>query len=92
MDAYLAAYSPSFTPADGSSLAAWKQSRRQRIGGKREISVVLSDVQVAVEGERASARFLQAYASGALKSNTRKTLVLQPEQGQWRIVSETVGR
>jgi len=92
MDAYLAAYSPSFTPADGSSLAAWKQSRRQRIGGKREISVVLSDVQVVVEGERASARFLQAYASGALKSNTRKTLVLQPVQGQWRIVSETVGR
>ncbi|MCD2166404.1 nuclear transport factor 2 family protein [Comamonas koreensis] len=92
MDAYLAAYSPSFKPADGSSLAAWKQSRRQRIEGKREISVALSDVQVAVDGQRATARFMQAYTAGALKSNSRKTLVLQPDQGQWRIVSETVGR
>lgn len=92
MDAYLAAYSPAFKPADGSSLAAWKQSRRQRIVGKSEISVALSDVQVAVDGPRATARFVQAYAAGALKSNSRKTLVLQPEQGQWRIVRETVGR
>lgn len=92
MDAYLAAYSPSFKPADGSSLAAWKQSRRQRIEGKREISVALSDVQVAVDGPRATARFMQAYSAGALKSNSRKTLVLQADQGQWRIVSETVGR
>jgi len=92
MDTYLGAYSPAFKPADGSSLAAWKQSRRQRIVGKREISVALSDVQVAVDGPRATARFVQAYAAGALKSNSRKTLVLQPEQGQWRIVSETVGR
>lgn len=92
MDAYLAAYSPSFKPADGSSLAAWKQSRHQRIEGKREISVALSDVQVAVDGPRATARFMQAYTAGALKSNSRKTLVLQPDQGQWRIVGETVGR
>ena len=92
MDTYLGAYSPAFKPADGSSLAAWKQSRRQRIEGKREISVALSDVQVTVDGARATARFVQAYAAGALKSNSRKTLVLQPEQGQWRIVSETVGR
>lgn len=92
MDAYLAAYSPSFKPADGSSLAAWKQSRRQRIEGKREISVALSDLQVAVDGPRATARFMQAYTAGALKSNSRKTLVLQADQGQWRIVSETVGR
>lgn len=92
MDAYLAAYSPGFKPADGSSLAAWTQARRQRIEGKREISVSLSDLQVVVDGERATARFVQAYAAGALKSNSRKTLVLQPDQGQWRIVSETVGR
>ncbi len=92
MDAYLAAYSPNFKPADGSSLAAWKQSRRQRIEGKREISVALSDLQIAVDGPRATARFMQAYTAGALKSNSRKTLVLQADQGQWRIVSETVGR
>ena len=92
MATYLAAYSPAFKPADGSSLAAWTQSRRQRIEGKREISVSLSDLQVVVDGERATARFVQAYAAGALKSNSRKTLVLQPDQGQWRIVSETVGR
>lgn len=92
MDAYLAAYSPVFKPADGSSLAAWKQSRRQRIEGKRDISVSLSDLQVAVDGERATARFVQAYVAGALKSTSRKTLVLQPDQGQWRIVSEAVGR
>jgi ketosteroid isomerase-like protein len=92
MATYLAAYSPVFKPSDGSSLAAWTQSRRQRIEGKREISVSLSDLQVVVDGERATARFVQAYAAGALKSNSRKTLVLQPDQGQWRIVSETVGR
>lgn len=92
MDAYLAAYSPRFGPADGSSLAAWTQSRRQRIEGKGAISVSLSDLQVAVQGEQATARFVQAYAAGALKSNARKTLVLHADKGQWRIVSETVGR
>ena len=49
-------------------------------------------LRLTVDGERATARFVQAYAAGALKSNSRKTLVLQPDQGQWRIVSETVGR
>lgn len=88
---YLEAYSDKFTPADGSSLSKWKETRRQRIVGKSSISVTLQDLKVAVEGEQATARFRQHYVAGALKATTRKILKLQREGGRWRITHEGTG-
>ncbi len=92
MSNYLAAYSDQFSPADGSSLTAWKDMRRQRIVGKQQIQVRLRQLHVAVDGERARASFRQDYDAGILKTTTRKTLTLRQENGAWRILTEVVGR
>lgn len=89
MTRYLDAYSDKFTPADGSSLPKWRETRRQRIVGKSAISVSLRNLKVIVDGDKATVNFRQHYAAGALKSTARKTLTLHREKGQWRIVSET---
>ena len=88
---YLDSYSEHFSPADGSSIAKWKEQRHQRIVGRASIVVSLRDLKVSVDGDKATAQFRQYYASGALKTTTRKTLRLQREKGQWRITHEGTG-
>ena len=80
-----------FDLADGSSLAKWKEQRRQLIVGRTAIVVNVRDLKATVDGDKATAQFRQYYASGALKTTTRKTLRMQREKGQWRITHEGTG-
>lgn len=91
MPAYYAAYSAQFEPAQGTPLEVWKQERHERIVGRPAITVDFNDLRVQVEGSRATASFQQTYASGEYRSNARKQLQLQREDGQWRIVREESG-
>ena len=91
MPAYYAAYSPNFKP-QGSSLAAWKTERKDRIVGKPTITVEVRDLKVSVQGSNASASFRQYYASGGYKATTRKTLSLHQQGGKWLILREETGR
>lgn len=91
INAYYAAYSPRFDP-QGSSLAAWKQERKDRIIGRDAITVAVRNLKVTLDGDKATASFQQYYASGSYKATTRKTLRMQREGGQWRIVREETGR
>ncbi|MBT9598936.1 MAG: hypothetical protein IV094_23360 [Vitreoscilla sp.] len=91
MVAYLAAYEPSFS-GQLATRQAWEKVRHQRIAGRKQISVILSDLQVSTDGNQARATFAQAYASGALKATDRKTLELRRNAaGRWLIHSESVG-
>lgn len=91
MPAYYSAYSSRFEP-QGSTLAAWKTERKERIVGKPAITVTVNDLKTSVQGERATASFRQYYASGGYKATTRKTLRLQREGDKWRITREETGR
>lgn len=92
MQAYFGAYSPQFKPADGSSLAQWKQQRTERTVGRPAITVQLRNVRVTdVREDSALVRFHQTYTSGALRAATQKTLQMKKEGGKWRIVSERTG-
>jgi len=91
MTGYYAAYSSRFEP-QGSTLAAWKTERKDRIVGKPQITVTVNDLKVNVQGERASASFRQYYASGGYKASTRKTLSMLREGDKWRITREETGR
>jgi hypothetical protein len=51
----------------GKSRKAWEDERRARIAGKKSITVKLSDIQIAANGDKATARFRQDYAADALK-------------------------
>ncbi|MDE2607908.1 MAG: nuclear transport factor 2 family protein, partial [Burkholderiales bacterium] len=91
MKAYFAAYAKDFDPPGRQSRAAWEAERRQRILGKSKISVQVSGLQVSVNGDKAVARFHQAYSADALRVSSRKKLELQKRGHRWTIVRESTG-
>ena len=91
MKAYLGAYDKSFDPPGRQSRAAWEKEREARIVGKSKISVKLSDINVSVQGDKATARFRQAYSADSLNVSSRKTLDLVHNNGRWTIVRESTG-
>jgi tetratricopeptide (TPR) repeat protein len=91
MKAYLDAYDKSFAPPGRQSRAEWEKEREARIVGKSKISVRLSDLTVSVNGDKATARFRQAYSADSLNVSSRKTLDLVNSNGRWAIVRESTG-
>ncbi|KQO15131.1 hypothetical protein ASF11_11100 [Acidovorax sp. Leaf76] len=91
MSAYLGAYDKSFDPPGRQTRAAWEKEREARIVGKSKISVRVSDLSVAVSGDKATARFRQAYSADSLNVTSRKTLDLVNHNGRWAIVREATG-
>jgi ketosteroid isomerase-like protein len=91
MGGYLGAYGKDFDPPGGQSRKAWEEERRARIVGKSRISVKLSDVSVSVTGNKAVARFKQAYSADSLNVSSRKTLEFAKAGDRWLIVRESTG-
>lgn len=91
MAAYFAAYAPEFS-GQASSRKAWERDRRDRIAPRKQIKVDLQDLRVSVDGDRATAKFKQVYASDALSATSRKTLQLvRSPSGRWVIKQEALG-
>lgn len=91
MSSYLGAYAPNFTPPGGQSRSAWEADRKARIVPRNKIDVDVSDLDVTVNGDRASVRFRQAYASDSLSVTSRKTLDMVKSGNRWLIVRESTG-
>jgi len=89
MKNYLSSYGKQFDPPGKQSRAAWEKEREARIVGKKHIQVTISKLSVDVKGDRATARFHQAYTADALNVTSRKTLELARSQGRWVIVRES---
>ena len=88
---YLSAYAREFDPPGNQSRQAWEEERKSRILGKARIQVRLSDINVSVQGSRATVRFKQAYSADTLNVSSRKTLELQRVGDRWLITRESVG-
>lgn len=91
MKGYLNAYADNFQTPRGVARKAWEADRRARIEGKEHIKVTVEAPQVSVKGDTATVRFRQIYASDRLNANSRKTLILEKKNGQWRIKQEQSG-
>ena len=92
ISAYLASYGPDFAPEGKQARPAWEEVRRARIVGKSRINVKLSSLVVAVQGNRATAKFRQDYSADALNISSRKALGLVKVAGdRWVIVRESTG-
>lgn len=91
MKGYLGAYAQNFVPAGGQSRASWESDRKARIVPRSRINVEVSDLEVTVNGDRATAKFRQNYASDNLNSSNRKTLELVKSGNRWLIVREIAG-
>ena len=91
LEAYFSAYDKDFQTPGGQPRSAWEAERRRRIAKAEPIEVDIENMQIALEGERATIRFRQHYRSGKLKTSANKTLVLQRREGRWLILQERVG-
>lgn len=91
MPDYLGAYAPSFTPAGGQARSDWEAERRARIVPRQRINVEVNDLDVAVNGDRATARFRQVYTSDTLNVTSLKTLDMVRSGNRWLIVKESTG-
>ena len=89
---YLAAYAKDFDVPGGGSRKSWEQERESRIAKPGNIKVGLSDFHVQVEGDQATVRFRQHYASATLNTASSKTLILVQRGNRWLIQQERVGR
>jgi EAL domain-containing protein (putative c-di-GMP-specific phosphodiesterase class I) len=88
---YLSFYSRDFQPSGGLRREAWEEQRRERVGRRGPISVMLRDPAVSLLGaEAARVTFLQSYESETYRDQVIKTLALVWEGGEWRIVEERV--
>ena len=89
LDAYLAAYSADFAPADNVPRKKWEQVRRQRIGGADSLEVKILDLTVVPLGrDMVKAVFIQKYQTRGMNDLSRKTLVLKKQGKFWKIQSE----
>lgn len=91
MSGYLGAYAPNFTPAGGQTRKDWEADRKARIVPRTRIEVGISDINVTVNGDRATARFRQAYSSDNLDVTSRKSLDLVKSGNRWLILRESTG-
>ena len=91
MRGYLDAYGKDFDPPGSQARKTWEDDRRSRIVGKSRISVKLSDISISVNGNKATAKFKQAYSADSLNVSSRKTLELVKTSERWVIVRESTG-
>ena len=90
IDNYLLSYSSDFTPPKGLTFEAWKANRKFRVKPEKNISLELSDFEVAMLEELSSGvvEFTQRYQSGSYVERSRKRLSLVKQDGEWKITSE----
>ena len=91
MGAYLCAYGKEFDPPGRQPRKGSEDDGSARIVGKSRIDVKLSDVSVAIAGNKATAKFKQAYSTESVNISSRKTLELVKAGERWVIVRESTG-
>ena len=93
VEAYLGSYSPSFAPANGQSVADWREARRKNLTARPDIRVTMQALQLEAQaGGHIKASFLQDYASGTYRESARpKTLLLTRTGNGLQIAGEWQG-
>ncbi len=91
MTGYLGSYGKDFAPPKGESRKSWEEERRSRIVGKSRIAVKVDNLSIAVDGNKATAKFKQAYSADSLNVSSRKTLDMVKAGERWVIVRESTG-
>jgi hypothetical protein len=92
VEIYLAHYATDFQTPGGESRAAWESERTTRIKKPGAIRVTYENLQIAVDGDVATAKFRQHYQSAKLKTATSKVLNLVYRAGRWLIQQERIGK
>lgn len=93
IEAYLAAYSADFSPANGMPHAAWVQNRRDRVLAPKQIRLSVEQVSFSeTTPGRAESRFIQNYRNGRYADQSEKRIGWVKQDGRWLIESESTGK
>jgi len=87
---YLAHYADDFVPARSVTHQQWVHQRTARLTLSALRQVLLRDVRVTVNADKAQAEFTQHYLDMYLISTARKRLTLVKRAGDWKIREELV--
>ena len=93
LDGYLASYVDDYRDPTSQDHDSWREQRRVRLLAPSFIEVELSAIEVRRPGpDAALVEFDQRYRSDSYADWTRKLLILDAVDGQWRIRRELVVR
>lgn len=89
IEGYVSAYGSNYQPQDNQSRSEWESKRRERLASPGKISLQLSQPSVSfLDDDLAMVKFVQDYRSDSYQDTVRKTLLMERENGNWRIVRE----
>ncbi len=86
-DKFVTFYKPTFQE-EGYTFSEWKAKIDGLFNKPGDIAFTLGDIWVLVEGDRATASFVQEYHDQSMPPKGLKTMELERINGQWKIVSE----
>jgi tetratricopeptide (TPR) repeat protein len=93
VESYLNSYSATFTPPNNLARDQWNEQRRDRIKSPRFIKITIEQMKIEpLNSQAANVTFKQRYQSDRFSGTTRKLLLLNLEDGAWRIVQESETR
>ncbi len=92
IERYLSFYSSHFVPEKRfGSRNHWEQRKRALIGSKKYIHINLSDFElISATDRRIELRFKQRYESDTFRDEKMKSMVLEREGENWKIVREFI--
>ena len=91
--AYLTYYAKDFDPQGKMSRKEWETERVQKVSKPGKIDVGRAgDLNITVDGKKATVRFRQSYNSATFDSLNHKTLQLLKHDGKWLILQERAGK
>ena len=88
ISSYMSFYSPDFR-SEGLDYKGWMQKKTKLFKTSGDIQVEITDLGVFIEGEYATANFVQRYHDPKFSDVGEKTLTMVNSNGKWKIVSET---
>lgn len=89
LDGYFAAYADNFQSESHKNMADWAKERKQRIVAKNKIAVQIKDfVIVSSDHSGLKTSFTQTYEADGFRSVSAKVLLLNRQEGAWKIVRE----
>ena len=92
LDAYFAAYSAAFEPANGEDRGLWQRDRTRTIGKARNIRIQWHDLSwTSAADAAATAEIWLDYQAAGYGDSTRKQLLLRREDGSLRILFAAAG-
>lgn len=87
IERYMSYYSRTFR-SGGLDYSGWQDKKARHFTKPGKLSLKVSDLGIVIEGNHASASFIQYYRDANYSDVGEKTINLVQDNGKWQIISE----